>query len=255
VSGPRVTRYRRRPQRVSASLQVSDDVMCGGGLHPERPVEADTREVAGHWEGDLVFGTRTSAVATLVDRATRYAMGVALPDGRKAEAVARALIEQMGRLRTWRSLTWDRGLEMAHHAAIIRGAVLLRPAPSLATTILAARHQRGHQLAAAPISAQERRPGQVQPGPTQLCRGQTQPPPPGGCSAGSPRPKRSIGTSRRGCLRLRSRCDCGLRSWPHDRRRGLHSLTSPASNVGVPARLPSTSATRSASNATSLKGI
>jgi IS30 family transposase len=66
----------------------------------ERPVEADTREVAGHWEGDLVFGTRTSAVATLVDRATRYAMVVALPDGRKADAVARALIEQMGRLRT-----------------------------------------------------------------------------------------------------------------------------------------------------------
>jgi IS30 family transposase len=86
----------------------------------ERPVEADTREVAGHWEGDLVFGTRTSAVATLVDRATRYAMVVALPDGRKADAVARALIEQMGRLPVHlrRSLTWDRGLEMAHHGAI-----------------------------------------------------------------------------------------------------------------------------------------
>ena len=67
-----------------------------------------------------MFGTRTSAVATLVDRATRYAMVVALPDGRKAEAVARALIEQMGRLPVHlrRSLTWDRGLEMAHHGAI-----------------------------------------------------------------------------------------------------------------------------------------
>src|SRR5271166_4179424 len=86
----------------------------------QRPVEADTREVAGHWEGDLVFGTRTSAVATLVDRATRYAMVIALPDGRKADAVARALIEQMGCLPVHlrRSLTWDRGLEMAHHAAI-----------------------------------------------------------------------------------------------------------------------------------------
>ena len=86
----------------------------------ERPVEADTREVAGHWEGDLVFGTRTSAVATLVDRATRYVMVVALPDGRKADAVARALIERMGGLPVHlrRSLTWDRGLEMAHHAAI-----------------------------------------------------------------------------------------------------------------------------------------
>jgi IS30 family transposase len=86
----------------------------------ERPVEADNREVAGHWEGDLVYGTRPSAVATLVDRATRYAIVVALPDGHKAEAVARALIDQMSRLPAHlrRSLTWDRGLEMAHHAAI-----------------------------------------------------------------------------------------------------------------------------------------
>jgi len=86
----------------------------------ERPTEADTRQVAGHWEGDLVFGACPSAVATLVDRATRYAMVVALPDGNKADAVARALIDHVGRLPAHlrRSLTWDRGLEMAHHAAI-----------------------------------------------------------------------------------------------------------------------------------------
>jgi IS30 family transposase len=86
----------------------------------QRPAEADDREVPGHWEGDLVYGMRPSAVATLVDRATRYAIVVALPDGHKADAVARALIEQMGRLPAHlrRSLTWDRGLEMAHHARI-----------------------------------------------------------------------------------------------------------------------------------------
>ena len=86
----------------------------------ERPAEADDREVPGHWEGDLVYGMRPSAVATLVDRATRYAIVVALPDGHKADAVARALIDQMGRLPAHlrRSLTWDRGLEMAHHAMI-----------------------------------------------------------------------------------------------------------------------------------------
>jgi transposase, IS30 family len=86
----------------------------------QRPAEADDREVPGHWEGDLVYGTRPSAVATLVDRATRYAIVVALPDGHKADAVARALIDQMGQLPAHlrRSLTWDRGLEMAHHATI-----------------------------------------------------------------------------------------------------------------------------------------
>src|SRR5260370_31689659 len=66
----------------------------------ERPTEADTRQVAGHWEGDVVFGARPSAVATLVDRAARYAMVVALPDGNKADAVARALIDHVGRLPT-----------------------------------------------------------------------------------------------------------------------------------------------------------
>jgi len=85
-----------------------------------RPVEADAREVTGHWEGDLVFGARPSAVATLVDRATRYTMVVALPDGYKADTVAAALVEHVATLPTHlrRSLTWDRGREMASHATI-----------------------------------------------------------------------------------------------------------------------------------------
>jgi len=92
----------------------------------QRPTEADTRQVAGHWEGDLVFGARPSAVATLVDRATRYAMVVALPDGNKADAVARALIDHMGRLPAHlrRSLTWDRGSEMAQHSVITTALAL-----------------------------------------------------------------------------------------------------------------------------------
>jgi IS30 family transposase len=71
-------------------------------------------------EGDLVFGSRPSAVATLVDRATRSTIVVALPDGYKADVVAAALIDRMGRLplSLRQSLTWDRGREMAEHAVI-----------------------------------------------------------------------------------------------------------------------------------------
>ena len=144
----------------------------------ERPAEADTRQVAGHWEGDLVFGVRPSAVATLVDRATRYAMVVALPDGNKADAVARALIEHMGRLPTRSATVVDLGPRQRdgppcrdHHRAGTAG-VLLRPAPPMA-----ARHQREHEPAAAPIPAQERRPVHVHPGRAQRHRRETQPPP------------------------------------------------------------------------------
>lgn len=67
-----------------------------------------------------MFGVRPSAVATLVDRATRYTMVIALPDGYKADAVAEALARHMGTLPASlrRSLTWDRGREMAAHTVI-----------------------------------------------------------------------------------------------------------------------------------------
>lgn len=108
----------RRPRRKTGS-HGRGRIRNMVSIH-DRPAEADTRAVAGHWEGDLVFGTRPSAVATLVDRATRYTMVVALPDGYRAEAVAAALIDHLGRLPVslCRSLTWDRGREMAAHAAV-----------------------------------------------------------------------------------------------------------------------------------------
>jgi IS30 family transposase len=74
----------------------------------------------------LYSQARPSAVATLVDRATRYAMVVARPDGNKADAVAAALIDHMSRLPAplRRSLTWDRGSEMAQHAVITTALAL-----------------------------------------------------------------------------------------------------------------------------------
>jgi IS30 family transposase len=84
----------------------------------ERPPEADDRAVPGHWEGDLLFGKNMTAVATLVERQTRYLMLIALPEGHRADLVADALARHITRLpdQLRRSLTWDQGKEMAAHS-------------------------------------------------------------------------------------------------------------------------------------------
>jgi IS30 family transposase len=84
----------------------------------KRPPEAEDRAVPGHWEGDLLVGKYQSAIATLVERKTRFVILVALPDGRDAESVRIALTKKILQLpeELRRSLTWDRGVEMAQHA-------------------------------------------------------------------------------------------------------------------------------------------
>ena len=82
----------------------------------ERPASVEDRAVPGHWEGDLIFGTRTSQIATLVERRTRYVMLVKV-DGKDTETVVNALIKQAHKLPTelYKSVTWDRGPELADH--------------------------------------------------------------------------------------------------------------------------------------------
>lgn len=88
----------------------------------ERPAEALDRAVAGHWEGDLILGSTESgsAIGTLVERSTRYAMLLHLPDNHTAEAVQNAIVAKMPRLPAMlrQTLTWDQGKEMANHAKI-----------------------------------------------------------------------------------------------------------------------------------------
>jgi IS30 family transposase len=85
----------------------------------ERPPEIEDRAVPGHWEGDLIIGGRNqSAIATLVERSTRYVMLAHLPRGHAAEQVRDALVATMLTMpeHLRRSLTWDQGAEMgAHH--------------------------------------------------------------------------------------------------------------------------------------------
>jgi IS30 family transposase len=82
----------------------------------ERPASVEDRAVPGHWEGDLLCGSRNSQIATLVERQTRYVM-LAKVDGQDTETVINALIKQAHKLprELYKSLTWDRGSEMADH--------------------------------------------------------------------------------------------------------------------------------------------
>ncbi|HWO35695.1 MAG TPA: IS30 family transposase [Candidatus Acidoferrum sp.] len=84
----------------------------------ERPAEAEDRAIPGHWEGDLLAGGKNSYIATLVERHSRFLMLIKVPS-KETEAVVAALSQRVRKLPATlrRSLTWDRGLEMAKHKA------------------------------------------------------------------------------------------------------------------------------------------
>jgi IS30 family transposase len=86
----------------------------------ERPAEAQDRAVPGHWEGDLIIGSDGTAIGTLVERSTRFTILLHLPGNHTADTVAAAMIREMGQLpdHLRRSITWDRGSELAEYARI-----------------------------------------------------------------------------------------------------------------------------------------
>jgi IS30 family transposase len=86
----------------------------------DRPVEVETRQIPGHWEGDLIIGAAAgSAIATIVERTTRYVMLAHLGRERGADAVRDSLINTVQQLpeALRGTLTWDQGAEMSEHRA------------------------------------------------------------------------------------------------------------------------------------------
>ena len=104
-------RSRHHTQKTDHHGRINDTVSIS-----ERPASVKDRAVPGHWEGDLLFGSKNSQIATLVERNTRYAMLVKVT-GKDTETVINALIKNARKLpeELYKSLTWDRGKEMADH--------------------------------------------------------------------------------------------------------------------------------------------
>jgi IS30 family transposase len=105
----------RRSQKSRVSGHRSGQIVDAISIR-ERPAEIEDRAIPGHWEGDLIGGTKNSHIATLVERHSRFTILVKVPSKDTATVVA-ALSRHVRKLPASlrRSLTWDRGLEMASH--------------------------------------------------------------------------------------------------------------------------------------------
>ena len=108
-------RSRHKSLKGEGLGQITDTVSIR-----ERPAAVEDRAVPGHWEGDLLFGSKNSQIATLVERHSRYVM-LAKVANKDSRTVIEALIKQARKLprELYKSLTWDRGSEMAKHKRFI----------------------------------------------------------------------------------------------------------------------------------------
>ena len=106
-----IRRSKQATQKGGGHGQIKDIVSIR-----ERPASVEDRAVPGHWEGDLLSGSKNSYIATLVERHTRYVM-LAKVANKDTETVVSALIKQARKLpaELYKSLTWDRGKELADH--------------------------------------------------------------------------------------------------------------------------------------------
>ncbi|KPH71119.1 IS30 family transposase [Novosphingobium sp. ST904] len=106
-----IRRSRHASLKRNGLGQIKDAVSIS-----ERPASVEDRAIPGHWEGDLIGGTKNSYIATLVERHSRYVMLVKVAN-KDTRSVVSALIRQTQRLprELYKSLTWDRGKELADH--------------------------------------------------------------------------------------------------------------------------------------------
>ena len=106
-----IRRSKQATQKGSDHGQIKDMISIR-----ERPASVEDRAVPGHWEGDLLLGSKNSHIATLVERHTRYVM-LAKVANKETNTVVSALIKQAKKLpgELYKSLTWDRGKELADH--------------------------------------------------------------------------------------------------------------------------------------------
>jgi IS30 family transposase len=111
----RRTRGMRRSRHYTQKTAIHGQIVDAVSIS-ERPASVEDRAVPGHWEGDLVFGSANSQIATLVERQTRYVMLIKL-DGKDSQTVVNALVKNARKLpqELYKSLTWDRGTEMHAH--------------------------------------------------------------------------------------------------------------------------------------------
>lgn len=111
----RSRRMMRRAQAASTAGQPRGQIVEGVSIR-DRPAHIEDRAVPGHWEGDLITGAQNTHIATLVERQSRFTMLVKVP-GKDTVSVVRALSAQIRHLPAAlrRSLTWDRGMELAQH--------------------------------------------------------------------------------------------------------------------------------------------
>ena len=111
----RSKRTMRRPKHSSLKHNGLGQIKDAISIR-ERPADVEDRAVPGHWEGDLIAGSKNSYIATLVERHSRYVMLAKVPN-KDTKSVVAALIKQAHKLpkELYKSLTWDRGKELADH--------------------------------------------------------------------------------------------------------------------------------------------